>query len=500
MSEPTIPVALGPGGSVVPIEEAERFKTNYYQCPECGEVLNPRKGDKRMHYFAHKRGSLEDTACSLSSQADVDELVDELRTSDVEKEEKARQIRTQIGESPGGRLRFFGVVPSLSWDDVPKGVDVGSVLESTSVRTKGVTNPPISRNFHPSEPEVFFELDPECEEYILEIEGDDRIEALAGEWTASKMTEGDLFVGDQSRALRRRAGKQIKKGEWVYLVISDLPEDLPEVVNSESIGSWNILSFPAREETESLLDAYGEGLTTDKYGFDADVILPAHSHPTSEAPIEGVSEQTTLISIRPSPEINPTFEVVSIPKRTGSVVEIPPTGPGNPRYYTTEFPPEGSRRVSIHQQNSSRHRLIHLHSVDEKSSTGGQISIGEVGIRVDLDDREYLLVAQRDQSGLEISEQGIIASLPSRVSYVGPEGLRIEYTARFGSDSPHGTQITRSTTDLEQAIPEIGQWAMQGCKNVVFDFDGLGTVEMSFDQAEPANGDPSEEHTDRGTR
>ena len=92
MSDISIPVALDPYGNPVPIEEAIRFKSDYYCCPECGEFLEPRKGTSRAHFYAHKKGVLEDTDCSLSSQADIDRMVDDLRTSDIEQEEKERQI------------------------------------------------------------------------------------------------------------------------------------------------------------------------------------------------------------------------------------------------------------------------------------------------------------------------------------------------------------------------------------------------------------------------
>jgi len=484
MSEPSIPVALGPHGNVVPIEEAERFKIDYYRCKECGEILNPRKGSVRTHYYAHKKGVLENKTCSLSSQADVEELVDELRTSDVEKDESDRRIRTYLGEAPGGRLRLFGILPAISWDELPPGTDVDVILDEMTVQTDGIKNPPIPRNFHPSEPEVFFELDPSATEYTIEIEGARLPGALTGRWSEQGLDDGDLFAGDQSRARRRRVDQQIKQGEWVYLVTTDVPETLPEIVQSRSLSSYTILAFPARTETQSLLDAYGEGLTTDQYGFDADMILPSAAHPTSEAPIEGHEKQPVLVSVTPAPEIDPTFEVVSIPHRKGDVTEIDPTGPGNPRFYKTEFPSQGSRRISVHQRNSNRHRLVHLHTVDEKTDIhhGEDTSFDPVGLQLDLGE-EILLGPLSGQTRAVISDQALIASLPTRVSYVGPEGLSIEFEAKFRPGSPHGRIVRRSTTDVEQSIPEISQWALQGCEGVVFDFDGLGSASIIFDHS-----------------
>jgi len=47
-------------------------------------------------------------------------------------------------------------------------------------------------------------------------------------------------------------------------------------------------------------------LTTDDYGFDADVILPAHAHPTIEAPIYGDPSETVLVGITPAEILDPT--------------------------------------------------------------------------------------------------------------------------------------------------------------------------------------------------
>ena len=478
MGEPSIPVALGPQGNIVPIEEAERFKTDYYRCKECGEILNPRKGAVRTHYYAHKGGVLEDKSCSLSSQTDVDELVDELRTSDVEKDESRRRIRRYIGEIPGGGIRLFGVLPSLDWDTVPRGTAIDTLLDEMTIRTDGLDNPPVPGNFHPSEPEALFDLNPDATEFTVDIEANGQLESLEGEWNAEQVADGDLFAGDQSRARYRREDQQIKQGEWVYLVVSETPESLPDVVNSRPLGPFEVLGFPAQNETQNLLEAYGEGLTTDQYGFDADVILPPSVHPTSEAPIEGREGQTALISVTPSPEIDPIFEVVSIPREPGDRVEIDPTGPGNPRYFETEFPYGGSRRISIHQRNSNRHRMIHLHSVDESANHAGKSIESDdlIELRIELDEGEEVLTPFGEDPHIKISNQADIATLPGRVSYAGPEGLEIEFTAKFRSGSPHGTIVRRSSTEIEQVIPEISQWGQQGCREVVFHFDGLGDV------------------------
>lgn len=484
MSNLSIPVALGPHGNPVPIEEAER-KPDYYVCPECGEFLTPRIGPKRQ-YFAHKQGVLDDTDCSLSSQADVRRMVDELRTSDIEEDERERSIRIYIGEQYDGRIECFGILPSLEWGHLPRQADVDALLDDLTITTTGVSNPPVPNNFHPSESETVFTLNPGADEYVIDIEGPDALDHITGRWTADELAKGDLFVGDQSRARRHQSNRQIKEGEWVYLLTSIAPRTLPDVVETYDIGSFTVLAFPARESTKDLLEEYGEGLTTDDYGFDADVILPADAHPTIEAPIQGSPEDRVLVGITPAEGIDPIFEVVSIPKGTDDTVDIEPTGPGNPRFYPTRIPPDGSRRVSIHQRNSNRHRLIHLHSEseDETDITAEADETGDriVGLELDLGDDTTALTPLDGDSRLRLADDFNPHLLPSSLSYVGPEGLEIEVTATFVEDASLGPTLTRFTTDIEELAAEITHWVEQGCEAVRFEFGGLGTVSLEFPQ------------------
>lgn len=482
MSELSIPVALDPHGNPVPIEEAVRFKTDYYRCPECGEIVNPRKGTVRTHFYAHKKGVLEDTSCELSSQADVDRMVDEFRTSDIEQEEMERQIRLYLEEVHGSFVNLFGILPSLEWEDVEPGADVDRLLKRLEIETTGVNNPPSPQSFHPSEPEVFLDLDESVGEYSIRISNADHLEKLQGHWTADGLSDGDLFIGDQNRARRHINNRQVKEGEWVYAVTNTAPRSLPNLASVYFLESFSIIGFPVQEGTGDLLEEYTDDSMADQYGFNANIVLPADANPTSEEPIEGESGEPVLICVTPDEEIDPAFEVVSVPRKDNDVTEIEPTGPGNPRYYRTTFPKEGSRRISIHQRNSSRHRLVHLHAGESEARAGLDTS-GEseqIGLRVDLDDDQVLLSPLTGQSSITVGPEINLVSLPSRISYVGPEGLEIQVKARFSADAPHGPLVSRSTEALVKLLPEISHWATQGCEQVTFSFDSLGSVGIEF--------------------
>ncbi len=481
MTSLSIPFALDHHGNEVPIDEAERFKANYYRCPECKEIVNPRKGDQRK-YFAHKSGVLDETDCSLSSQADVEEMVEELRTSDIEKGEENQDIRVYLGEEPGGRLRLFGVLPSLDWSTIPPGVDIDPLLSDIEVSGSGVERTPVGRSFHPSEPEVTFELDPRSEKYLVEIDGPDRLDDILGEWTADGPTSGDLFVGDQTRARRFQENRQIKHGEWVYVLADAVDVELPDIVETYSLADWTVLAFPARPETEALLEEYSTGLTTDEYGFDADIVLPAHAHPTSDAPISSKPRDAIFVGVVPAPEQDPIFEIVSIPKRHGETVELESTGPGNPRYFKSTLPAQGSKRISVHQRNSSRHRLVHLHAEEDPTEGAQETGIGDIGLSIGHGEDSIHLGPLDEESEYTFPSDFQPQTLPGTITYTGPEGLNLEITGEFPTTYEGNSPLVRTTTNLESFLPNLSHWVNQGCSSVSVEFDGIGTVELNFSE------------------
>lgn len=483
MSELAIPFALDPHGVEVPIAEATRGRVNYYRCPECGNWLTPFKGPKRKHHFRHKMGVLDDDECELSAISDINRMVDDLRTSDIEKGEKERNIRVYLGEEPGGRHRLFGVIPSADWDQIPVGANIDGLIQQSSVSSKNVIHPPISRSFHPSEAEVTFELDPNSEVYEVVVEGPDELESINGRWTAEGLEPGDIFVGDQTRARRVNSKRRIKPNEWVYTVTEGDVTAKSEEMSVHTVGDVEILSFPAREDTSDKLSELGLDLQTDEYGFDADVILPTDAHPTADKPINAPPGEQVLIGVTPAEDLDPVFEIVSIPRREDNdTVELEQTGPGNTRFYRTQVPKRGSRRISVHQRNSNRHRLVHLHAVEAQDREPLSKSMyGELGLRISVDGEEKLLSPLDETQSYEFDKDDARSpgALPALVDYVGPEGLEMEIEAAFPSEASM-SPVHRSTTDLQSELANVGYWVSQGCTNLTIRFDGIGDVELSF--------------------
>ncbi|SDD54943.1 hypothetical protein [Natrinema hispanicum] len=481
MSNLSIPFGLDPEGTKTPIEEAQR-KTDYYRCPECGEFLTPRIGSQRQ-YFAHKQGVLENISCSLSSDEGVERMIEDLRTSDIEEGERKRSIRTYLGQRHDGGIELFGIVPSLDWGQLQGDEDVDALLKKVEIEATGITHPPVPSNFHPSEAEVTLDLDPTANSYRLQITGPDALGSITGTWTASGLQHGDLFVGDETRAQRYKSDRQVRKNMWVYLVSENPLQSEASFVDVYDFADVSLIGFRASEKTEPFLDRYGEGLSTENYGFDADVVLPAYANPTVEAPLYAPPEEPVLVGVTPSEEIDPIFEVVSIPKDANDTVEINRTGPGNPRYYTTEVPADGSRRVSIHQRNSDRHRLIHLHPSEESTAIDTpSLESRRIGIEIKHEDDRELLSPIGEPTSKRMPADFNPHLLHTDLDYVGPDGLELEIIATFAEDAPLGPTITRDMSEFNNIISEIVHWVESGCIELEIRFNGIGTVSVVFPQ------------------
>lgn len=483
MSKLSIPFGLVPEGTKTPIEEAQR-KTDYYRCPECGEFLTPRIGTQRQ-YFAHKQGVLEDISCSLSSDEGVEKMIEDLRTSDIEEGERERSIRTYLGQRHDGGIELFGIVPSLDWGQIQQDEDVDRLLEKVEIGATGITHPPVPSNFHPSEAEVTLDLDPTVDRYKLQITGPDALGSITGTWTTSGLQHGDLFIGDETRAQRYNSERQVRKDTWVYLISKNPPNSEVSFVDVHDFADVALVGFRASEKTEPFLDRYGEGLSTENYGFDADVVLPAHANPTVEAPLYAPPEKSVLVGVTPSEEIDPIFEVVSIPKDANDTVEIDRTGAGNPRCYTTKVPSDGSRRVSIHQRNSDRHRLIHLHPSKESSNINTpELGSRQIGIEIQDGNHREFLTPIGEPSSKHMPADFNPHLLHTNLGYVGPENLELEVTATFAEDASLGPAISRNVTKLSDIVSEIVHWVESGCNDLEIRFNGIGTVSIRFPQEE----------------
>jgi hypothetical protein len=318
----------------------------------------------------------------------------------------------------------------------------------------------------------------------LEVAAPSELSIIDGSWSAVGLAGGDLFVGDQTRARRHDSRRQVKPGEWVYVVADPPVPSTPEECSMSEWHGWSLLALPAREDTAELLEDYGSELQTDNYGFDADIILPASAHPTSEAPIEAAPRSDVLISITPDEELDPVFEIVPIPRDSGTVKVIDPTGPGNSRFHSLTVPDQGSKRVTVHQRNSSRHRPVYLHATPPQDAVSARSFTREeqVGLEISSEQQSTFLSPVGETRNATFESEFDPAILPTVVEYRGPDGLSFEITARFSKQSSMNRTIRRVDADLMTLLPSIGQWVREGCQTVEIEFSGIGTVSLGFEQ------------------
>jgi hypothetical protein len=87
------------------------------------------------------------------------------------------------------------------------------------------------------------------------------------------------------------------------------------------------------------------------------------------------------------------------------------------------------------------------------------------------------------EKSVTVPEEFDPLSLSQSASYVGPEGLEIEITARFEEQSSHGPTVRRTTADLDQELSDIGHWLTVGCYEVSFQFGNLGSAVLKLPEA-----------------
>jgi len=383
-----------------------------------------------------------------------------------------------------GGIELFGIVPSLSWDQIQEDEDVDTLLEKVEIEATGITHPPVPSNFHPSEAEVTLDLDPTADSYELQISGPDVLGSITGTWTTSGLQHGDLFVGDETRAQRYNSDHQVRKDMWVYLVSKNPPKSEVSFVDVYDFAKVSLVGFRASEKTEPFLDRYGEASVQKTTASMLTLYYPHTQtqqwrHPYTHHQRNQFSSELLLRGSRPN--IRGRF----IPKDANETVEIDRTGAGNPRYYTTEVPSDGSRRVSIHQRNSDRHRLIHLHPSEESTIVDAtEPESRRIGIEIQDEEHRDFLSPIGGPSSKRMPVGFNPHLLHTNLEYVGPEDLELEVIATFAEGASLGPTISRDVTAISDIISEVVHWVESGCNELEIRFNGIGTISICFPEGE----------------
>jgi hypothetical protein len=378
------------------------------------------------------------------------------------------------------------VIPALNWEDLDDPANIDSELDATTVSSKGTTESPQASWFHPTEPQVEVELDPAAEQYVTRVDSEGRFDTIDGNWQADGLEAGDVFVGEPNHAERHGSDNDplLREGEWVFIVVEDTQDEVPDRVETYQIGSWNVVGFEVDEDTRSLLREFAGIEKTDQYGFNADILLPPGADPRSESPIFGQPDEEAFVAVTPPEGSDPTFEVVSVPSSGEEPAELERTGPGQPRFFRPPFPEQGSRRLSIHWTN--RHRLIHLHAQDTDVKPGQEWR-GEpaIGICIEMDDETKFLHPIRGPNSITIRPSIQDRSVAEMLSFEGPEGYEVELEGAFPEDADFPQTLRRIEVTFDDAQRLIHTWAQEECELFTVSFDAAGQVEIGLEDKMP---------------
>ena len=177
--------------------------------------------------------------------------------------------------------------------------------------------------------------------------------------------------------------------------------------------------------------------------------------------------------------------MIQVPRDETGEVELPKTGPGNPRFREIPFPENASRRVSIHQPNTKRHRLVQLQGRSEESleeaPSGRLDEAKQFGVRVSPHgSTSSLLDPLRGPQECEVSLEESKAHRPTKLEVVGPEGMRIDVHAKFVDGAVLGPVHWSTFNDPIEATKELNQWIEWGFERLELTFGSLGSASVAF--------------------
>ncbi len=380
--EAKIPLALDPSGITVSIDEAYE-RPRYYRCKECHDYLQVRHGDIRVWYFAHYPQTTDSPECYLRTFGGIEDLIEELRTSPIEKYEKSHTLRIAIiPDFYTGVAKVVALIHNPLSELTGNMDAVVSILNTLNLQGTGILNGFDARLFHPSKPLVRLQLDPETAIYKLDFESSPGIEGLTGSWVSNGINIGDIFAGNRGILERVENHTKISESASIFEVVETVPKESSRSVLK--IGKKFGIERKINELTNKN-NGDEKNLGISLKSFEVDVIEPRLSDPWGDDVIYGLPNSQALLAIRPRKGLDPEFEIVSVPKKVGSITKIEREGKDKIRYHMIQFPPFGSYRITIHHADS--HVYLHFF-VHEENSEKLELNMGKTSVGVNYLSKE----------------------------------------------------------------------------------------------------------------
>jgi hypothetical protein len=476
MSEPRIEFGLDPYGHIVHIEEASQFP-HYYRCPACEEFLQVRQGDIRIWYFAHIKAEVDSPVCPIRTEVGLNDWVKAIKKSPMERDEKNRKLQIIVLINPyTNRLNLYGLLPVPNWEDFSNIEQIEKTINSINLCGECLEKPVSSNSFHPSEAEVIIPLKPDAKLFKITISSLPTIPSIVGEWSAPNIRPNDVFVGDSIRAIRVDSNYRVKQGDTVFLILKEQLDPTPPKAKIFRLGSFFVVSFEIDQNTDHLAREFLSHVEIDPNAFQVDIILPPSSEPHAVAPIEGVGGSTALIAIIPPKNLDPIFEVVSVPLEKEKEILLPNIGLGNARFYYPSFPESGSRRLSIHW--GGRHKYLNLHTqTREKQETkAAWKNNSKIGIQLFGTSNNLIIPWSENYLSPLILDIKNNHTKGIGFEFIGPKSMVFDlegYSKKLGI-------IREDNISMEKAHSIVASWQEEGVNKVVISYGPLGKIPIEF--------------------
>ena len=465
--EAKIPLALDPSGITVSIDEAEE-KSRYYRCIECHDYLQVRHGDIRAWYFAHYPRTTDSPECSLRTFGGIEGLIEDLRTSPIEKYENSHTLRIAIiPDTYTGIAKVVALIHNPFSELTGNIDDVLSILNTLNVKGTGLLNGFDKRIFHPSKPMVKVELDPDCTAYKLDFESSRNLEGLSGSWVSKGINTGDIFAGNRGIFERIENYRKISESASFFEVVDTVPKKSGKAVLR--IGK----KFAIERKIDELTNTINDGEKTrgiSLKSFEVDVIEPLLSDPWGDDIIYGLPNSKALLAIRPRKGLDPEFEIVTVPKKTDSITKIERKGKDKIRYQWIQFPSFGSYRITVHHADS--HVYLHFFTKEENVEKI-DLNMGKtiVGMNYVSNEDKFTTVYPWQNRTIYLKR-----ALISKVKLFQPEefSIGIEIEALKEASSPPIKQSIK-ITDLTSSIDMLAE---EGFMIFILKFKGFGSTRI----------------------
>ena len=462
-----IPLALDPSGITVSIDEAYE-KPRYYRCIECHDYLQVRHGDIRAWYFAHYPQTIDSPECSLRTFGGIEKLIEDLRTSPIEKYEKSHILRIAI--KPDVYTGAANVVALIKnpLSELSGNMDnVASILNTLNVKGTGLLNEFDKRIFHPGRPMVKLELDPDTTTYKLDFESSPELEGFTGPWVSKGINIGDIFAGNSGILERIENYRKISESASIFEVVETAPKKSSKSVLK--IGK----KFAIEREIDEVTNKNNEGEKRPDISlksFEVDVIEPRLSDPWGDDVIYGLPNSQALLAIRPRKGLDPEFEIVTVPKKADSITKIEREGKGKIRYHWIQFPSFGSYRITIHHADS--HVYLHFFA-NEENIEKVDLNMGKtlVGINYFNNEDKFETVYPWQNRTIYLKRAQI-----SKIKVFHPEELSIDIEIEALKEAPSipVKQILKNV-ELTNFIDTLAE---EGFNAFLLKFKGFGSVRI----------------------